>query len=258
MPALEEFVAWLTSHEHRDAKTGNVYRYHSRSDAHSIALCSFILSDLLAGCPVLREQAARGEIAYGINLEYRWPSTGKAKRLDLAIGRPATPVDFPAQGGMTKAKALADVLISCEAKSVMTEHGKAQPRVYDELSSSHEIVHQGRPDAVATGITVVNIAPRFVSPLRQAPGAPLYVSVHNQPRAAERMIQHLRGLPIRENPGQVGFDAYCTVVVDTDNQGPAHLWSASPAPQPGDPDSYGSFITRIAHFYTQRFAHLPT
>jgi hypothetical protein len=49
----------------------------------------------------------------------------------------------------------------------MTEHGKSQPRVYDELSSSHEIVHQGRQDAIAAGITVVNVAPRFISPLRQ-------------------------------------------------------------------------------------------
>jgi hypothetical protein len=90
--------------------------------------------------------------------------------------------------------AIKGVLIACEAKTVMTEHGKSKPRVYDELSSSHEIVHQGRQDAIAAGITVVNIAKTFVSPLRQESGGGLHASEHKQPEAAGGMITHLRGL----------------------------------------------------------------
>src|SRR3989304_1883931 len=90
------------------------------------------------------------------------------------------------------------VLIACEAKTVMTEHGKSQPRVFDELGSSHEIVHQGDRQAIAAGITVVNIASTFVSPLRQK-SKKLHVSQHKQPHAAERMVSHLRGLPIRKS-----------------------------------------------------------
>lgn len=67
------------------------------------------------------------------------------------------------------------------------------------------------------------------------------------------MITHLRGLPIREAIGQVGFDAYCTVVIDCDNIAQARLCTIPPAPQPGDADHYATFIKRIADFYSQRF-----
>ena len=36
MDAPLDFAAWLTSHEHPDPVYGWVYRYHSRSDAHSV------------------------------------------------------------------------------------------------------------------------------------------------------------------------------------------------------------------------------
>jgi hypothetical protein len=144
------------------------------------------------------------------------------------------------------------VLVSCEAKTVMTEHSKSQPRVFDELGSSHEIVHQGDREAITAGVTVVNIAKTFVSPLRQK-GAELHISNHNQPRAAEKMVNHLRGLPIRDAVTEVGFDAFATIVVDCDNQGPAFLWKDAPAPQPGDRDHYDTFIARLSDAYASRF-----
>jgi len=153
--------------------------------------------------------------------------------------------------------ALADVLVACEAKSVMTEHSKQQPRLFDELASAHDIVHAGSPQAIATGIAVINIAPQFASPLRQEAGKPLHFSIHNQPHVTQRVVDHLRGLPIRDNVAQVGFDAFATLVIDCDNQNPARLWTAPPAPQPGDRDFYGAFVTRVAAFYAQRFRTLP-
>src|SRR5271156_5229075 len=85
MGAPEEFVAWLTKHEHRDPVHGWVYHYHSRSDAHSIALCALILEDLLLACPEMRTQALADRIVYGINARHTFPN-GKKKTLDLAIG----------------------------------------------------------------------------------------------------------------------------------------------------------------------------
>jgi hypothetical protein len=253
MLAPERFVQWMSSHRHVDRRFGHVYRYHSRSDAHSIALCTEILRDLLEACPTLRSQAKRGEIVYGINVTFASPSTGKTKTLDLALGPPAQSKHPPSDRAIGKG-ALADVRISCEAKSVMTEHVKSKPRVYDELSSSHEIVHQWRQDAVAAGITIVNIADTFVSPLRQHSSESLVVSQHKQPKAAEAMIEHLRGLAIRNAAGQVGFDAYATIVVDCDNRGSVTLFTAPPAPQPGDRDHYETLLDRISRFYTERFS----
>jgi hypothetical protein len=251
MKAPQRFAAWLTAHEHKDPVYGWVYRYHSRSDAHSIALCKLILEDLIEACPALREQALADRIIYGINARHTFPN-GKKKTLDLAIGT-ANRIDGAARFVNTICPGDIDrVLLSCEAKTVMTEHGKSQPRVFDELGSSHEIVHQGDRQAIAAGITVVNIAKTFVSPLRQK-SPQLHVSKHNQPRAAERMINHLRGLPIRDSVDSTGFDAYATVVVECDNQGPATLWTVPPSPQPSERDHYETFLSRISQAFGERF-----
>jgi hypothetical protein len=160
----------------------------------------------------------------------------------------------------------------------MTEHKKSQPRLFDELQSSYRIVNHGSPRAIAAGITFVNIAKTFVSPLRQRAGQILEITKHSQPGVTASMVAHLRGLPLRQQsylqgdrprrdvtaekwPAQVaesaqesGFDAYCTFVVDCDNQGAATLWTASPAPQPGDPDHYETFLKRLCQEYTRRFS----
>jgi hypothetical protein len=67
------------------------------------------------------------------------------------------------------------------------------------------------------------------------------------------MIDHLRGLPIRDDLEGVGFDAYATIVVNCDNQNPATLHTDPPAPRPGDPDEYAVFLSRISSAYSDRF-----
>ena len=242
----------MNNHRHVDPRFGHVYCYHPRSDAHSIALCTEILRDLIHACRVLRLQAKRAEIVYGINVRFTSPLTHRSKTLDLALG-PGTREALPGAIGIAKGT-ISDVLCSCEAKSVMTEHGKSKPRVYDELSSSHEIVHQWRQDAIAAGITVVNIAETFVSPLRQNSSESLVISRHKQPEAARSMIEHLRGLAIRDTVAQVGFDAYATIVVNCDNQHEVRLFTEPPAPRPGDSDNYETFLDRVSRLYTERFS----
>ena len=239
MLAPERFALWLSSNHHKD-KLGYTYNYHPRSDMHSKALAEFVWADLVKTSPVLKRDFETGRVAYRVNYKYTWPKSHKPKTIDLAIVKPSESGD--------------EVLVSCELKAVMTEHLKSQPRVFDELSSSHEIVHAGDPDALALGVTTVNIASTFASPLRQRQShpAPLNVTTHRQPHAAESMINHLRGLPQRDGTSGVGFDAYCTFVVSCDNRGTAVLWTDPPAPQPGDKDHYDAFIDRIARAYAER------
>ena len=245
----------MRKYDHIDRRFGHVYRYHSRSDAHSVSLCKEILADILQRSPLLRDQAAVGKIVYGINVKVTAPASGKTKTLDLAIGLPiGTCVPGFVKGAPISEGPIREVLFSCEAKTVMTEHGKSKPRVYDELSSSHEIIHQGWPRAIATGITIVNIAPCFASPLRQTTKEKLVITQHKQPEAATAMVRHLRGLPQRSRLGQVGFDAYATLVVQCDNvDREVMLWSTPPAPQPGEVDYYESFLDRITASYAERF-----
>jgi len=255
MNAPLKFAEWMNSYQHVDPKFRHTYHYHPRSDAHSKQLCELIMQDLLEACPVLKQQGNAGKIAYGINVKYIWPTSKKGKTIDLAVGKPGTSVLLI--GKINKVGSFSDVYISCEAKAVMTEHKKSQPRIFDELSSSHEIVHQGRQEAIAAGIAVVNIASTFVSPLRnQSSKTPLKVTTHKQPDVTESMLNNLRGLPIRDQANKVGFDAYCTLIVDCDNQTGCTLYTDAPAPQPGDSDHYDTFLSRIARFYTERFGAL--
>jgi hypothetical protein len=266
MSAPQDVAAWMATHEHKDKGLPYIYRYHSRSDIHSIQLCEFIVRDLLRSCETLRTQALNRQIAYGINIKHTWPTTEKAKALDLAIGIPSDTATLTESDQMLRVRsvrpklglvnAFSKLLIACEAKAVMTEHGKSQPRLFDELSSSHEIVHQGDQETIAAGIVMVNIAKRFISPLRQKNAGELYWSVHHQPDVAARMIQHLRGLRVRNKIGDVGFDAFCTFVVDCDNQNDCKLHTSGPAPQAGDQDHYDTFVDRITQFYGERFHSL--
>lgn len=238
--APERFVGWLRTYSRTDS-LGYSYQYHPRSDAHSKKLAELVWEDLQY-CPKIKQDAASGRIKHEVNYKYQWPGSGKVKTIDLAIGPPGNPIG------------LREVWMSCEMKAAMTEHKKAQPRIFDELQSSYRIVNHGAPKAIAAGITFVNIAGTFVSPLRQRSGQPLEVTTHNQPVVTASMVAHLRGLPLRNSVRKTGFDAYCTFVVDCDNQGAAVLWATAPAPQPGDPDHYETFLKRICQKYTRRFS----
>lgn len=242
--APERFVEWMSGHTANDNKHGRkVYRYHPRSDHHSNQLCLMVWEDLLGASAVLAAHAAAGIVIGKTNARFTFPS-GKTKNLDLAIGEPAS------EGTSLHLQSLR---ISLEAKQCMTEHQKSQPRIYDELSSSHEIVHQGHPRAIAAGIVVVNIADRFASPLRQKARGPVTFTAHRQPAVTASMIMHLQGLKMRSGDETVGFDAFATVVVSCDNVGACSLIREPPAPQVGDDHHYEGFLRRISEAYERRF-----
>lgn len=245
----------MGNHRAKDHKFGRkVFRYHPRSDEHSKMLCRLILDDLLAACPALNRQALAREVVGGPNLKCRL-ANGKTKALDLALGEPVEGFATARDPAPMLIAPVARLRIACEAKQCMTEHGKTEPRIFDELSSSHEIVHQGDTKAIAAGIVVVNIASTYASPTRQTTKrGPLVITTLRQPRVAESMISHLRGLKMRDNPGEVGFDAFAIIVIDCDNTGPCRLHTDAPAPQPGERDHYSSFIDRISLAYAARYS----
>jgi len=256
MAAPERFVEWMSGHTANDKKFGRrVFQYHPRSDEHSKMLCRLVLDDLIEECPALAAHAASGKVVGGVNASFTFPN-GKRKTLDLAIGTPSTtPTDFVYTPPLSEGE-IGSVRICCEAKQCMTEHSKSKPRIFDELSSSHEIVHQGDTHAIAAGIVVVNIADRYASPTRQLSGeGDLIITTHRQPGVADDMVRHLRGLVMRQDVGEVGFDALCTLVIDCNNMGgPCMLHQEHPAPQTGDRDHYQTFLSRISSFYEQRFS----
>lgn len=262
MKALSAFVTWLEAYRHEDKNglmpPGVVLQYHPRSNRSSHVLAELLAEDLLDACPTLARYAESGDVAFAIDRRHRW-ANGKQKALDFSIGIPeegARPTTgryrlLPARGtGFSR------LLVAIEEKAVATEHGKSQPRVYSELNDSHVIVHAGDRYTIAGGLTWVNIATTFLSPLRQAADKPIAITRHDQPAVASSMITHLRGLPVRDSVNGVGFDAYCTFVLDLDNQGRVALHLGLPSPQRDDPDRYEVFVERIARLFEDRFSDL--
>jgi hypothetical protein len=259
------------------------WQYHSRSDLHSKVAVWGVIFDLLQQSRVLRQHAATGKVVFGVNHEMRDFQSGRKKDLDLVIARPSAPVTA------SKSRTLEDlakkynvvltppqlallgqlpplyegpvgaVLVALEAKAAMTAFSKAQPRLYDELNSSHLTVHGASQGALAVGLAMINASKTFVSPIRNkmppTPGHVVDASVHDQPGDAARCIAKVRELPRRTRTTGEGYDGLGVVVVSATNDGtsPVQVLTTTPAPQRGDILFYDNMVTRVAHEYDTAF-----
>lgn len=261
------------------------WQYHSRSDRHSKIACWGVLFDLLQASGLLCSHVAEGKVVFGVNHVMRDFVNNKKKALDLVLCRPGDPKDFPkrrpatleslaSRWGISLTKdqlarfnslppisegPVGAVLVALEAKATMTEHSKAGPRLYDELNSSHQIVHASSSKALSVGFFMVNASKSFISPDRnKAPSPVVAVTMHRQPDAAASSIRVVESLPRRSGTSGAGYDGMAIVVVDMANDGvtPVTLVTAPPAPQPGDIFQYDAMLTRIANEYDATFARI--
>lgn len=264
----------------RTDKHGNKWQYHPRSDHHSKVACWGILFDLLAMTPLLKRHIDCGAVSFGINHEIRDFARNRTKDLDLVL---CTPSGSPegetfAQLAREYDIALSDdelatlnafpslqrapvgsVLMALEAKACMTAHQRALPRFYDELNSSHLTVHGNSEQALAVGFAMVNMAQLYLSPDLNKGNRPTspQQSRHVQPRDGSLAIEKARQLPRRSHPGGTGYDAFAIVAIELSNEGaPVELFTAPPAPQPGDIFYYDNMIARLSGLYATRFKDL--
>lgn len=264
---------------------GQSWSYDSRSDHHSRIACWGVVFDLVRSSGAIRRHVADGKIVFGINHPFRDFRTNKPKKLDLVICRPAlepwqksrkphTLADLAKRYSLALSKSEAaelsglpplkeglvgNVLVALEAKACMTEHQKAQPRLYDELNSSHRIVHGENDQAIAAGFVMVNIAKRFISSDRNSGRRPsdFVWNDQPQPRFVEITMETIDQLPRRMRPGEDGYDALGVVVVHCLNDGSrVTIHKSAPAPQAGQVYHYAAFIARLRGFYESRFGHL--
>lgn len=152
------------------------------------------------------------------------------------------------------------VLAALEAKAAMTEFGKARPRLFDELASSHLVVHGDTDSAIAVGFAMINGSDRFISPTANpcfAWGAPMHTSKHVQPKQLTETIDKIRSLPRRSAIGVPGFDAIAAVAVRCINDGTTPVTiitdPAEGAVPPQDVLHYGTMINRVVGIYQSRF-----
>jgi hypothetical protein len=282
MQGPEIFVRSLSVPQPRGASEA-LWQYHSRSDLHSKVGCWGVCFDLLRTSALFQEHAETNKVIFGVNFQMRDYRTKRKKKLDLVIARPSgTPEeghrrrlgDLATEWGIVLSReqekeleALpmivegsvtgSGVLMALEAKATMTAHGKARPRLYDELNSSQGTIHGASEQALAVGLSVINAGDTFISPDRQRDSGRDIVSAHRQPRDAKGVVEKVEELPRRSNRHEVGFDGLAILVIDMANDGsPVRLVTRPPAPQPGEVFYYDDMITRVANEYDSRFSHI--
>jgi hypothetical protein len=261
---------------------GNKWQYHPRSDRHSKILCWGIAFDLLTRENLIIRHIRDEKTSFGINHTMVDFTNHRKKDLDLVICQRGDPIstkkistfaamvdayeiELNAQEQALLRKlphiphtGVRTTLLALEAKAAMTEFGKARPRLYDELSSSHQAIHGDTDSAIAGGFALINTASSFVSPLRnpwKLGTQPTNVTALNQPSEAESTLEKVAQLPRRSRIGQAGFDAFGVGMLECFNDGrPVRIVTKQPAPLPGAPFHYDSFIERIETLYAARFS----
>ncbi|HEX3905143.1 MAG TPA: hypothetical protein VH853_20075 [Polyangia bacterium] len=270
-----------TPQDRGKAKTS--WQYHSQSDRHSKVACWGVLYDLLRTSALLRKHAEEKKIVFGINFKMNDYANDREKDLDLVIARPSGSASFSKDKTFVELAekwdieltstqrsellalpaimrgqlAGAGVQIALEAKASMTAHVKALPRLYDELNSSHQMIHGASSHALAVGMVIVNVADTFISPKKQVSRRRLVVSRHNQPAAAEATIAKVKKIRRRTTASEAGFDGLGIIAIDLKNDGtPVTLATDPPAPQPGSIFYYDDMLVRIANEYDASFSSI--
>jgi len=247
-----------------------MWQYHSRGARHSLTSCWGVLFDLLAHSALLREHVAAGKVVFGLDHKMHDYQANRSKNLDLVIARPneagwtkkRSPRHFsalPQQFDMHLTDAqLVDlpnlpdpiegevgaVHLALESKACMTAFSKSYPRFYDELNSSHAVIHGASNRALAVGLAIVNVATEFLSPVGE-------LNHHNQPHDALGAMAKVEQLPRRSGDEGTGYDGLGIVLIDLKNDG-------SPVTIPSEPPvpvnyQYDRMILRIANEYDVRF-----
>jgi hypothetical protein len=237
----ERMADWLQENE-----------YHPRSPKHGSASCLFFLDDLLYESDVFRETAENGDVVYQ---EDYTVGTGDSKwNTDLVIGPPSGDV----QAEISTERAIAEaepnsVWLAIDAKSVMTEHGKARRNRQRDINSFADIMHSHHPGSTTGGILLINMADRFNSPLRDDDD----ITEHDRiTDLVAETVDIFRDIDRAQGEVSPNVDAVTCVVVDHTNleDGSAtELVTEPPAPQPGDIAHYRTFLEIITETFEDRW-----
>ncbi len=230
-------------------------QYHPRSSRHGDALCGFLLTDLLNNCEAFANAARRDAIVYRANFTID-PLSPDRWNADLVVGPPTQ----PPEPGTARIGAIAkgdpdEIWMAIDAKTIMTEHGKARRNRQRDLNSFQDILHRKNPRTIVGGLMLVNMAERFQTPLaRKETG----ITIHRNIVRLVTEIMTLMGGLARSSPERAspGLEALGVIVLSHSNVvgEPTRLVAEPPAPANGDPLSYASFLRDLCAAFTARFA----
>ena len=229
--------------------------YHPRSSRHGDALCRFLLEDMLSTCEAFRAAASRDAIVYRSNFTIDPLSTDRWNA-DLVIGPPTqSPEPEARRVGLIAEGDPNEIWLAVDAKTIMTEHGKARRNRQRDLNSFQDILHRKNPQTIVGGLLLVNLSETFQTPLARRQAG---VTQHrNIVRLVTEVIAMMGAIPRAEAAlNRPGLEALGVIVLSHSNVpgAPTQLILEPPAPQPDDPLSYASFLTDLCNAFTTRFA----
>lgn len=237
----ERIAKWLSEND-----------YHPRSPAHGSASCLFLVDDLLHESKVFREAAESGEIVYK---EDHNVGTGDSKwNVDLVIGPPKDGIQTEVGSDRPIVEAEPEeVWLAIDAKSVMTEHQKAQRNRQRDINSFADIMHSHYPGAVTGGILLINFADRFKSPLRDEDDITEHDRIDD---LVAETVDIFRDIDRAQGKVSPNVDGVGCVVVEHTNMEDDHetqLVTEPPAPQKDDIVQYHEFLEIILDVLEDRW-----
>jgi hypothetical protein len=233
--------------------------YHPRSSKHGDALCGFMVVDLLDTCPTFRLAAEQESIVFRRNFTID-PESADRWNADLVVGPPVhAPTPDDRRIGPLAQGDPREIWVAIDAKTIMTEHGKARRNRQRDLNSFQDILHRKNARTIVGGLLVVNMAESFQTPLATKTGE---ITQHRNVVRQVGQIVTMMGALARADPSNTnrGLEALGIVVVSHSNVegGVPHLVVDPPAPQPGEPLSYTAFLHDLCDAFTTRFATSPS
>jgi len=202
-------------------------------------------------CAKIARQANAGQLVFSHNHDLTFGHS--TWNTDLAIGPPppgVRPDEEKGVSGMMYATP-ASTHIAVELKTVMTEHGKARKNRKRDLEAHHQHVHDYDRQCIAAGVIVVNASQTFKSPLRES------LSHHTKsPSDLVGMVKdELSSVTMSSGHSRHGLDTGCLLAVKMDNVelSSTSFYEGTPAPKPGSPLHWDSFIQRLCSLYVSRY-----
>jgi hypothetical protein len=225
--------------------------YHPRSPKHGSASCLFLLDDLLYESDLFRTAAQNGEIVYTEDYtvgegQLRW-------NVDLVVGPPQGEVETQDIDRNIAEAEPEEVWLAIDAKSVMTEHGKARRNRQRDVNSFADIMYHHYPGSVTGGLLLINAADRFRSPLRDEGEITEHDGIK---RLVEETVEIFNNIERSDGEIDPNVDAVGAVVVKHSNiedEQETRLVTGSPAPERGDAVHYRVFLDTIIETVEKRF-----
>jgi hypothetical protein len=173
----------------------------------------------------------------------------------LVVGPPSLPIAANAERSGPLARGNPhEIWIAVDAKTIMTEHGKARRNRQRDLNSFQDILHRKNPRTIVGGLVVVNMAPRFQTPLPRRSGG---LNEHrNIERLVAEIVTMMSGLACAEaKHGRPGIETLGMIVVAHSNIAgdKSRLVTEPPAPAAGQLLSYTAFLRELCEAFTVRF-----